>query len=257
MENTPFELSVLALGISMFLLFFIYRIKSSVVKGKGKKLLRQQLMTFVAQDRIALYDEKGRDILYLAAVNHFEDVTTAAIEKGADPNRLYKGQPLLRILAKKTHWDTGGARALLKGGALPDGPEGLEVTPLWQCATSDNAGIARLLIEAGANINYPSPASGGTPLMTAVFQQSVEVGRALIDAGVDLHLTDKQGRRAIDFAFKNADMPTGPTGDSANPSAGGHHHEYKEMIRRINCLMAGKKYKYKKAKKGRGYAPEE
>ncbi len=255
-QNTPFELLILGMGLLMMVQFAFFMIKRALIKGKEKKLRGLQLMTFVDQGYTNLFDDKGQDVLYLAATGEFADVTARAVEKGADPNRLYKGQPLLRILARKNPYDIGAARTLLKNGALPDGPEGLEVSPLWQCATSDHADLAKVLIDHGANINIQSPTSGMTPLMTAVYQQSVAVGRVLVNAGADLNIRDQKGRNTLDFTHKNKDMPVGPTGDSAS-SGETHGHEYNELIRQIKCVMAGKKYKYKKAKKNDQLMPEE
>lgn len=255
-HNTPFELLILGMGILMLVQIGIYMIKRTLVNTKEKRLRGLQLKTFVNQGYTTLKDDKDRDILYLAATGKFADVTAMAVEKGADPNRLYKGQPLLRILSGENSNDTSAALALLKKGALPDGPEGLEFSPLWQCATSDHADLAKVLIDHGADINIQSVTSGMTPLMTAVYQQSVAVGRVLVNAGADLSICDPKGRNVLNFAHKKDDMPSGPTGNSA-ASGGNPSHEYNELIRQIKCVQAGNIYKYKKSKKASTHAPEE
>ncbi|WDP91875.1 MAG: ankyrin repeat domain-containing protein [Desulfobacter sp.] len=248
-QNTPFEIATLFMGILMFLLFLVYKIKSGRVRKREKKLLGEQLMTFVDKGYADLEDDEGRDILYLAATGGFAPVTAAAIEKGADPNRLYGGDPLLRILARDHPLGTGAATVLLEGGALPDGPSGAEVSPLWQCAYLDHGDMAKRLIDHGADVNFISPTSGMTLLMTAVFQHSVQVGRLLLKAGADVHIRDKKGRQAVDFAHKNSEGPRRHSGgDSAGPEDT-HPHEYNEMLRQIRCLMAAKPYRYKKFKR--------
>jgi ankyrin repeat protein len=59
-----------------------------------------------------------------------------------------------------------------------------------------NAGMAKALISAGANINLKNK-DGQTPLMLTLDE---EIARALLDAGADASLKDNRGKTALDIA---------------------------------------------------------
>ncbi|WDP86175.1 MAG: hypothetical protein HUN05_14435 [Desulfobacter sp.] len=232
------------LGLSLVVLILVYMIKLSRIKKYEASLETRQLETFIDRGYLDLFDDDHHDILYLAATKGVADLTAKALEKGADPNRLYRGKNLLHVLAKDHLDDTASALALLKGGALADGSEGVKITPLWQSAFSDNPELSRLLIDYGADLNFKAHTFGTTPLMAAVFKGSVSVGQVLVDEGADLFLFDEKGRQAKDFAHtKDTDIPLA-THRAARISAQKHIHDYKELIRQIFNLMQGKPYEY-------------
>lgn len=216
-----------------------------------KDVREQQLMTFINQGPADLVDGLGRDLLCIAAVEGYGDLCFIILKNGADPNRLYNQAPLLSMLAASGSPDTYPALALLKFNALPDGPDGIETSPLQACAACDNNDLARLLIDYGANVNFQSPGSGMTPLMTAIDSGAVAVGRELIKNGADLFLSDNTGRQATDYARKKGTAPC-LTKHSVAPGktdpGEDKEHAYREMIRRIHCLMEGSTYTYRPPK---------
>jgi len=60
--------------------------------------------------------------------------------------------------------------------------------------------IVKQLIESGADLNEKEPAGGSTPLMTACVFGKTEIALALIDAGVDLSITNNDGSTALHTA---------------------------------------------------------
>ncbi len=212
------------------------------------EIREQQLLTFVEQGPKDLIDEEGRDLLCIAALEGYGDLCFIIMENGADPNRLYQGKPLLNIIAESGMEDTFTALVLLKQNAFVEGPKGIEMTPLQACAAYDHTDLARLLIDYGADINYQSPKTGITPLMTAVEHRSVSVGQELIKNGADLFLFDQKGRQAVDYAQKPirldiSEHDSEPQQECAD-EAMEKEHIYREMIRQLHCLMEGSPYKY-------------
>jgi hypothetical protein len=84
------------------------------------------------------------------------------------------------------------ARALLDAGAPVDGDPGDSETPLITAASYGDAEVARVLIEAGANLEAKSaPNSGGVPDSTALLHAAVfgmtDVLDLLVQAGAQVH----------------------------------------------------------------------
>ena len=84
------------------------------------------------------------------------------------------------------YWPNGPeiARLLLAYGARPNArdPEPGSETPLHWAASSDDADVARALIDGGADINLPE-GSIGTPLENAVGYGCWKVARLLVERG--------------------------------------------------------------------------
>ena len=87
--------------------------------------------------------------------------------------------------------------------ALGFNPESFEGAPLYNAIVCDHLAIVRLLLESGADCNARGT-SDDTPLFHA---QSVEVAKALIDAGADVNAINDSGMTCLDvhlFHCRNA-----------------------------------------------------
>jgi len=69
-------------------------------------------------------------------------------------------------------------------------------TPLITAAALGNTEAAKLLIEAGAELNYKN-VDGSTALITSVVFGTTDVARLLIDSGADLNITNNLGSTAL------------------------------------------------------------
>ena len=123
-------------------------------------------------------------------------LATAPMEHWADRQ---DGEPLGYITMMRFNHDRLGlprelpgtgaiARALIDAGAPVNGHPGDKETPLITAASSGDADVARVLIEAGADIDAISaPDSGGVPSSTALDHAAVfgmtEVVDVLVSAG--------------------------------------------------------------------------
>jgi ankyrin repeat protein len=72
-------------------------------------------------------------------------------------------------------------------------------TPLHVAANRGKVEIARMLIDAGANLNVQNEWDG-TPLLVAIRWDKVEIARMLIDAGADLDVQEKGGWTPLHWA---------------------------------------------------------
>jgi ankyrin repeat protein len=87
-------------------------------------------------------------------------------------------------------------------------------TPLLYAAREGSAEVARMLIEAGADIEQ-ADANGTTPLLAAVINDHMAVARLLIESGANVNAVDWYGQTPLWAAVdvRNVDVP-GPTRDN-------------------------------------------
>lgn len=79
--------------------------------------------------------------------------------------------------------------------------ESMKVTPLASAAAAKQTGIARLLIEHGANVNARA-AGGHIPLHEASANGNIELVRLLIEKDADVNAKTDDGKTPLDFAIE-------------------------------------------------------
>src|SRR5690606_12732961 len=146
-------------------------------------------------------------------------------DRGGDSVLTVGSTPLLRA-AKAC--DVPAAKLLLESGAAVDLPNSLGATPLlvvagMNWAITDTRGrlrneqqcidTAKLLLEAGADINRASP-NGQTSLHFAARLDLKDLIRFLGERGADLMAKDRSGATPLDIA-------EGRTGTAARPGTSG------------------------------------
>jgi ankyrin repeat protein len=72
-------------------------------------------------------------------------------------------------------------------------------TPLITAAALDKSEATKILIDAGADMNYQN-IDGSTALHTAVAFGNTDIARILIDSGIDLNIKNKEGSTALHTA---------------------------------------------------------
>ncbi|MBP5273838.1 MAG: ankyrin repeat domain-containing protein, partial [Abditibacteriota bacterium] len=137
-------------------------------------------------DAGASVDEKdatGRyPLITCAEKNVGADVFKAVLEKTGDPNRK-DGEGFSALYYAVCTGREDMAEALLAAGAKPDDGENLFVNLFLSPETEKQAGLARMLADAGADVNHASAA--GTPLLFAVWFGTGEGVQALLEKGAD------------------------------------------------------------------------
>lgn len=96
------------------------------------------------------------------------------------------------------------ARLLIEAGAEVDTPSQnpFHVTPLHSAAASGNLEIAGLLLENGADANARQQ-SGFTPLHSAAQNGQVEMAKLLLEHGADIQAVNEAGQNALAIAEAN------------------------------------------------------
>ncbi|KAH1912531.1 hypothetical protein KXW47_007558, partial [Aspergillus fumigatus] len=143
-----------------------------------KRLVKSSL----GNTREKMIDEKGRELMEEVAGEKRTDIIQRLLKEGADPNFLTIDfrppghpkavTPLLYAIQGPPERCYEAVDVLLSYGAIPNLVVGDEPL-LWQAFASGNIEIATMLLDAGADVQYPCVKGGGRSLLgTAVFSES-------------------------------------------------------------------------------------
>lgn len=128
----------------------------------------------------------GAPVLYEAAFAGDERLTQALLDKGADVKKKWSlGTPLH---GAANSGEAGLVRLLLARGAEIDANDGYQGTPLAQAAAEGHVAVIRLLLKAGADPNARRSDHQGGPLSLAVTKGHEEAIELLLKAGADPNL---------------------------------------------------------------------
>src|SRR5438105_3424135 len=151
-----------------------------------------------------IQDSRSRTPLIVAAYRRHHKAAEALIRLGANPNaRDADGFDMLTITVVQN--DLEMFKIALAGGASPRAVTGpYDGTALISAAHLGHAEMVKLLIEAKAPLDHIN-ALGWTALVTAVVlgnggKDHLSTVEALVDAGADTDIKDRQGMTALGHA---------------------------------------------------------
>jgi ankyrin repeat protein len=165
---------------------------------------------------------RGQTALMWAVLENHPEVVRLLLTHGADINAQTNvdipdgttGAP------QGTSGDIGAhGPGIYRSRAVPS-PSGA-MTPLLFAAREGNKEMARILIDAKADVNRPS-ANGTTPLIVAIVNNHIELAMFLLERGADVNATDNFHKRTPLYAaveMRNPDFtresppPVPDTGD--------------------------------------------
>ena len=153
-----------------------------------------------------LFDGNQYYPIHHAVLNGALEIVQLILEKGFDINKAPRGlSPLWMATAGQ---QDEVALYLIQQGANTDIPTDIgDETPLFAALTKSSLEVIKALIDAGNNLNHVSN-NGRTPLMLAVQHKKEEIFHSLLDRDVDVNVRDQEGQSAIYFATNEgqADM---------------------------------------------------
>lgn len=195
-------------------------------------------------DVIAVLVEHGADVAASSAPM-FRDGRTAALGKSGDPRNAVRRQ-VIAVLCEQPSPDLSTLRDLISqssedavlasaGGLDLDAedicssfetdelgfvftsgrrnreqrePDGGELTALVYAARAGSIDAARVLLEAGADVNQVTR-YGWSPLLAATQNRNYQMGKFLIGQGADVNLANKGGWTALYLATDNRNLEGG------------------------------------------------
>jgi len=147
-----------------------------------------------------------------------EDAVLASVlpQKSGDGNPCHLERDALGFVL------TGGGRRN-RGAREADGGE---LTPLVYAARAGSIDAARVLIEAGANVNQVTR-YGWSPLLAATQNRNYRMGKFLIEHGADVNIANKGGWTPLYLATDNRNIEGG---DYPTPAPDMDHLEYIKLL---------------------------
>jgi ankyrin repeat protein len=171
----------------------------------------------------------GEAPLHLAARRGDLDLARALLAGGATPHMKQQsrdavpGKFALQLAAKAGHLDM--VKLLLQHGLAGKQWKNAASAALVDAAEHGRSAMTSVLIEHGADVN--KPLHTWTPLMMACFGGFAPVARILLDAGADIHAINKKGMTAMYTVVHGAHMAPENNRDVDSPR---DHKEVVELL---------------------------
>lgn len=122
------------------------------------------------------------------------------IADGTDVNEHDAGSNNYPVIIAAWKGYTDVTRALLDAGARVDVLDGGGATALHATAYAGRPDDAKLLIDAGIDVDAQGPGNGYTALHDAIWQNNVEVARHIIAANPDFSIKSHEGLTPLAMA---------------------------------------------------------
>lgn len=135
-------------------------------------------------------DEISDEIWQYSTVAYYaiKDGKCDGIQRVLDEYPFFVAERDLMLLAAK-HNNVAAMRMFLDAGYPPDfrGKESPLVVPLSRAADYCAIDVARLLLDAGANVNENNNGRSATPMVSASREGDMEMVKLLVSRGADIH----------------------------------------------------------------------
>jgi truncated hemoglobin YjbI len=178
----------------------------ALMLGNGQSALLEYVREKLVRDP-ALGQEQyaGRSLLHEASARGNLGMVELLLRLGANPNEEGRHRPLYCV-ANQCRWSGGAAvvRVLVQAGAQVNFPDGVQqCTALHLAARRGNVEVAQALLDVGADIEARDKL-GDTPLRRAVNCNKLEVACLLLFRGADRHSRGSKGLTPLQAARSDA-----------------------------------------------------
>ena len=154
--------------------------------------------------KIDIRDSYGRTPLHVATYSRHHEIMRNLVKAGADPNALDSDRYDIVTIAAVANDPATLKVALSLGASAKNITSPYDGTALIAAAHLGHVEVVRLLIEAGAPLNHINNL-GWTALIESIVlgdggSQQTETLRALVKAGADVYLTDRNNLTPLQLA---------------------------------------------------------
>ncbi|CAJ1062648.1 B-cell lymphoma 3 protein homolog [Xyrichtys novacula] len=182
----------------------------AVVQGEHAMVCKLIELLLLANRSLDIYNNLRQTPLHLAVITQQAKMVENLLRAGADPAALDRnGQTALHLCCEYAHHDC--LSVVLPFSLSPicleirnfDGLSALHLAVLH-----GHEGLARMLIDAGADINAMDVKSGQSPLMHAVESNNADMVHFLIERGSDVNGQSYSGNTALHSACGRGQVDT-------------------------------------------------
>ena len=230
----------------------------------AKEFMGKELLMYADSKQYDLTNAEGLNVLMIACVSNYFDVVKIALNKGFNLNErsLSKGKTPL-MYAVRNGEDCSIAEFLVESGADVNVVDNQGRTVLFDAIKRRREVFYDLIINDIQNVNHRDK-FGVTPLMIAAYEMNIDKINKLLDRGADAKIENKASENTYDIARKYMHTHIRVVIESKNDDEGSahntttskdvlnaqkHNHEVRELVRRLECLVTDREYKYKKFKR--------
>ncbi len=159
-----------------------------------------------AQANVDARDEQGVTALMLAAGRGRMEAVEAILRQGANTEFRNKWGDTALLFAARTG-SLEKVKAILDAGAVVDAGNQSGQTALWLAFEPEELDLAiiELLLARGARVNQTDTVGGVTPLMRAAWRGHAASAAALLKAGADTKIRDREGLTVREWAANRGD----------------------------------------------------
>ncbi|XP_070823407.1 B-cell lymphoma 3 protein homolog [Chaetodon trifascialis] len=182
----------------------------AVVQGKLTIVYRLIQLLQRARRSLDIYNNLRQTPLHLAVITQQAAMVEALLREGADPAALDRnGQTAIHLCCEYNQRD-----CLSVVLSLSSSSKCLEIrnyeglSPLHLAVLRGHKDLARMLLDAGADINAMDIKSGQSPLMHAVESNNADMVHFLIESGCDVNIQSYSGNTALHGACGRGQVDT-------------------------------------------------
>ncbi|XP_029959243.1 B-cell lymphoma 3 protein homolog [Salarias fasciatus] len=182
----------------------------AVVQGELGIVCKLIHLLLLADRSLDIYNNLRQTPLHLAVITKQPNMVEALLRAGAEPSALDRnGQTALHLCCEYDQRDClSVVLALSMSSSCLEIRNYEGLSPLHLAVLQGRKDLARLLLDAGADINAMDVKSGQTPLMHAVENNNADLVRFLIENGCDVNSQSYSGNTALHSACGRGQVDT-------------------------------------------------